>query len=333
MLYHYTENYLVHNSLVLKIISSSPDLMEYTRQCFRPFPMLGEALTTTDLPEVELVLVKGIRRQPSKNNKEKVLWEVITGDFVNLRYTNRYLAYSGRDAFVEYFPSSRKAYAELSEDTYLYHLPFTCMISVLNWAFKEMAFSPVHAAAVGHDGTGLLLVAHSGVGKSTTAVLLAKTGFSVLHDDFIWVQERKDSFYLFGVPCPIRLNQDMLRLLEITSDRQISGKIRRESSAPASKYFFFAEDISSLQSTLSVTCTAVCYLERCGVESSYRQIPSADALELLTKQSFLATDLSMTKKYLETLVHLTEMVPQFLVILGTDFQSTCVFEHLILNTI
>jgi len=331
---HYTEKFLVHDSLVLKITSSSPELMEYAVQCFRLFPTLGGSPTTTDLPEVELVLVKGIQRQPSEwmgKREEKLLWEVRTEDFVNLRYADRYVAYSGRCAFVEYFPSSGKAYAELSEDIYFYHLPFTCMISVLNWAFKEMAFFPVHAAAVGRDGTGLLLASPSGVGKSTTAVLLAKAGFSVLHDDFIWVQERGDSFYLFGVPCPIRLNQDMLRLLKITSDGQLSGKIRRESSALSSKYFFFAEDIS-LQSVPSVTCTAVCYLERYGVESSYRQIPSADALELLTKQSFLATDLSITKEYLETLVHLTEVVPQFLVVLGTDHQSTCeVFDHLILT--
>ena len=325
---HYTENFLVHNSLVLKITISSPEFMEYTGQCFRPFPTLGKP-TTTDLPEVELVLVKGIQRQPS--TEEKPLWEVRTENFVNSRYADRYVAYSGRYAFVEYFPSTGKAYAELSEDMYLYHLPFTCMLSVLNWGLKEMAFFPMHAAAVGRDGTGLLLVSPSGVGKSTTAVLLAKAGFSVLHDDFVWVQERGDSFYLFGVPCPIRLNQDMLRLLNITGDGQSLEKIRRESSAPSSKSFFFAEDIS-LQSVPSVTCNAVCYLERSGVKSSSRQISSADALELLTKQSFLATDLSITKEYLETLVYLTEMVPQFQVVLGTDHQSTCeVFEHLILT--
>jgi len=329
---HYTENYLVHDSLVLKIISSSPELMEYAGQCFRLFPMLGGSPTTTDLPEIEFVLVKGIQRQPSEwmgKRNEKLLWEVRTEGFVNLRYADRYLAYSGRYAFVEYFPSFGKAYAELSEDVYLYHLPFTCMVSVLNWVLKEKAFFPVHAAAVGHDGIGLLLVSPSGVGKSTTAVLLAKAGFSVLHDDFIWVQERGDSFYLYGVPCPMRLNQDMLRLLNITSDGQVSGKIRRESSALSSKSFFFAEDIS-LQSVPSVTCTAVCYLERYGVKSFSRQISSADALELLTKQSFLATDLSITKEYLGTMVHLTEMVPQFLVVLGTDHQSTCeIFEHLL----
>jgi len=294
--------------------------------------MLGGSPTTTDLPEIEFVLVKGIQRQPSEwmgKRNEKLLWEVRTEGFVNLRYADRYLAYSGRYAFVEYFPSFGKAYAELSEDVYLYHLPFTCMVSVLNWVLKEKAFFPVHAAAVGHDGIGLLLVSPSGVGKSTTAVLLAKAGFSVLHDDFIWVQERGDSFYLYGVPCPMRLNQDMLRLLNITSDGQVSGKIRRESSALSSKSFFFAEDIS-LQSVPSVTCTAVCYLERYGVKSFSRQISSADALELLTKQSFLATDLSITKEYLGTMVHLTEMVPQFLVVLGTDHQSTCeIFEHLL----
>ena len=329
---HYTEKFLVHDSLVLKITSSSPELMEYAGQCFRLFPMLGGPPTTTDLPEIEFVLVKGIQRQPSEwmgKRNEKLLWEVRTEGFVNLRYADRYLAYSGRYAFVEYFPSFGKAYAELSEDVYLYHLPFTCMVSVLNWVLKEKAFFPVHAAAVGHDETGLLLVSPSGVGKSTTAVLLAKAGFSVLHDDFIWVQERGDSFYLYGVPCPMRLNQDMLRLLNITSDGQVSGKIRRESSALSSKSFFFAEDIS-LQSVPSVTCTAVCYLERYGVKSFSRQISSADALELLTKQSFLATDLSITKEYLGTMVHLTEMVPQFLVILGTDHQSTCeIFEHLL----
>lgn len=47
---------------------------------------------------------------------------------------------------------------------------------------------PLHAAAIAHDGTGLLLCGPSGAGKSTLAYAAARAGMRVVSEDTVFVQ-------------------------------------------------------------------------------------------------------------------------------------------------
>jgi hypothetical protein len=336
MMTQQTQYYRIHGSLVLVIHSSSSVLLNGARRCLGQFVSSAEAYSVAGLPKVELTLVEhlGTRFSEQENQRGKdILWEVRTEELVNRRYVNKFTACYGRETSVEYFPAIRKGYAYISETETLYHLAFTCLIPVLDWVLKESEFFLVHAAAVGFGGKGLLLVAPSGVGKSTTTVLLAKAGFSLLHDDCVWVREQKSHVNLFRVPGPIRVNRDVLMHLATEARGQVTEEICREQTENTGKYQFFAEDIPSFQAVPSVKCNAVCFLSRHGVESSFHPISTADAIERLTQQSFLATDPLVAKNYLKTLVHLAETVPQFTVRLGTDFRSIPRVFHKLLRQI
>lgn len=331
MMGSYTESYLIHNSLILKVISLSPELLNYSKRFLRRISKQAGSLNKPGLPEVELTLVNGVCRRPQEyENKNTILKEERDGEIVNRIYDDRFTVRYGQDVYVEYFPSTRKAYAEYSGDVILYRLPFMCINSVLHWAFKELGFFPLHAAAVSYAGMGLLMVAPSGVGKSTTAVLLTKEGFSFLHDDGIWIRSRGSYLELFSLPGPIRLNQDTLESLGI--GEHLAVEVYRESENPASKYAFFVEETPSFRSTQSARCSIICFLGRNGIESSFQSISSNEALERLTSQSFLMSAPFVTKEYLKILVHLSEKVPQFLVTLGTDFKSIPYVFHQVIQS-
>jgi len=51
---------------------------------------------------------------------------------------------------------------------------------------------PLHAAAIAHGGSGLLLAGHGGAGKSTLAYAAQRAGLDVLTDDAVYVQLEPD---------------------------------------------------------------------------------------------------------------------------------------------
>ena len=87
--------------------------------------------------------------------------------------------------------------------------------TLFHWAFKEFGWQIVHAAAIGTERGGTLLVGSSGAGKSTTALTVVQPNSSQRHtlrylcDDKCLVRlDPKPQ--AFGLYCSAKLKRDML---------------------------------------------------------------------------------------------------------------------------
>lgn len=314
----FSEAYLVFDSLELVLHSSSPRLMECAAQCLSQFPLVRErAAEPNDIPSIRLSL-EIVPPSLLPATSETPLWDVQNESVINERHKDRFVVRCGRDAFVEYFPARHVARARFSGEATTYHVAFSCLTPLLDWCLKSARFFLMHGSAVVRDGKGVLMVAPSGVGKSTTAMLLAGGGFLILHDDLIWVRKSGKGIELVGAPGPIRLRPDALARLEgVWTNR--AAQIRQvHERDPDGKTMFFAEPIPKRDEL--TRCVAVCLLERSGGQTSCRAATSAEALGWLVTQSFIG-DPQFAREYLGTLVGLSEDAPQFLVTLGSDVDS------------
>ena len=70
---------------------------------------------------------------------------------------------------------------------------FSLLVSALHVLLRPHGLYPLHAAALGRGGAGVLLVADSDCGKSTLAYSLVREGWSALSDDTILLSEEDEA--------------------------------------------------------------------------------------------------------------------------------------------
>ncbi|MDQ7823698.1 MAG: hypothetical protein RDV48_12945 [Candidatus Eremiobacteraeota bacterium] len=61
---------------------------------------------------------------------------------------------------------------------------------ILQELMKHAGFTPLHAACAASEGKGVLIIAPSGAGKTTTTLSLVKGGFEFLSDDTVFLRAR-----------------------------------------------------------------------------------------------------------------------------------------------
>lgn len=90
-----------------------------------------------------------------------------------------------------------------------------CITSVLMPLLREVLLD--HQCALFHsaalacpDGTGILLFADSGGGKTTVSLCLMRLGAKLLGDDLVMIGEEEDSLILYGFPEPINLTEQTM---------------------------------------------------------------------------------------------------------------------------
>jgi hypothetical protein len=76
----------------------------------------------------------------------------------------------------------------------------------------------LHASAVAVDGRAVVLLGPAGAGKSTTAAAFAGSGFPVLSDDIVAIEERREGFLVHPGNPRLRLWPDSVRALFGTPD-------------------------------------------------------------------------------------------------------------------
>jgi hypothetical protein len=105
---------------------------------------------------------------------------------------------------------------------------------------------PLHAAALTKDGASAILIcAHSGTGKSTTAAALCQAGWSLLNDDISRLTLENDHLMVHPASQSIRLWPDSCAKLEVdTPDLSVAF-------GPKNKYLWPAP---SCPNTLPVLC-------------------------------------------------------------------------------
>lgn len=109
-------------------------------------------------------------------------------------------------------PAGRCARVMASEDMlqHAYHLRYELIeFAVFVLATRGVGLVPLHAACIGQDGRGLLLLGDSGSGKSTLALHCLLQGLDLLSEDAVFV--RTAGLRAVGVPNYLHLRADALR--------------------------------------------------------------------------------------------------------------------------
>ena len=122
-------------------------------------------------------------------------------------------------------PASRVGLVVVSRELLKY--PYEARYQLIEFAVFTLAsrgqgLIPLHAACIGLNGRGLLLIGASGAGKSTLAMLCASRGMDFLTEDATFIAP--ESMLGTGVTNYLHIRKDSLRFVD---DRRIVTLIRK----------------------------------------------------------------------------------------------------------
>ena len=112
-------------------------------------------------------------------------------------------------------PAHRRAFVAVSSDmlAWPYHVRYELVeFAVFLLAARGMHLLPLHAACVGHDGRGMLLLGASGAGKSTLALHSLLDGLAFVAEDAIFVDPLRMAAR--GVGNFLHVRDDALRFID-----------------------------------------------------------------------------------------------------------------------
>lgn len=120
-------------------------------------------------------------------------------------------------SFAVVSPEERSALVVVSADMlqFSYHTRYELIeFAVFTLASRAQGLAPLHAACVGSEGRGLLLMGPSGSGKSTVALHCLLQGFDFVSEDSVFVAPEK--LLATGVANFVHVRRDSLRFLDQT---------------------------------------------------------------------------------------------------------------------
>jgi hypothetical protein len=135
--------------------------------------------------------------------------------------------------FMALSPRQRSALVVISQDMleFPYHIRYELLeFAVYALAARVQKLVPLHAACVGGNGQGILLLGASGAGKSTLALHCLLEGFEFLAEDSVLV--KPDGLLATGIANFLHVRVDSLRFLRDTNSAAATRKsavIRRRS--------------------------------------------------------------------------------------------------------
>jgi hypothetical protein len=140
-------------------------------------------------------------------------------------------ARAGAD-FVALCPAERTGLVVVARDTLhsRYHVRYELIeFAVFTLAQRAQGLIPLHAACLGRDGRGVLLVGDSGAGKSTAALHWLLHGFDFLSEDSVFVEP--DTLRATAITNFLHIRRDALKHLPRSAAALIarSPTIRRRS--------------------------------------------------------------------------------------------------------
>jgi energy-coupling factor transporter ATP-binding protein EcfA2 len=114
--------------------------------------------------------------------------------------------------FIVLSPSTRSALVAVSRQMlrFPYHTRYECIeFAVFLLASRSQGLVSLHAACVGRDGRGILLMGPSGSGKSTVTLLSVLQGLDILSEDSVFVAP--ETMLATGVTNFLHVRSDSLR--------------------------------------------------------------------------------------------------------------------------
>ncbi|KJV36802.1 hypothetical protein [Luteibacter yeojuensis] len=131
-------------------------------------------------------------------------------------------------------PAQRRAVVTVSADrlAHPYHVRYEMIeFAVYLLAARGQELVSLHAACIGGDGRGVLLLGPSGAGKSTLTLQAAVDGYDVMAEDGVFVEPKR--LRATGVPHYLHVADGSLGWLDPATRRAVAAfpRIRRRSGA------------------------------------------------------------------------------------------------------
>ena len=193
--------------------------------------------------------------------------------------------------------------------------PFFCyalLHLVLPFLLHLKSVPVYHAAAVSFQSESLIFFGHSGQGKSTLAAAFAQTGYPVITDDILVIEEQKDRFWAVpGLPwvrlCPDSVEALFAEDMLPSEGQDADGKHRVDTKMGLLPFTTEAKPVHAVY----ILSEPEPISKNGAVEIA--QVPSAEALGLLlSRDSVLAIlDRDQVACVLDSLSRLVKTVPVY----------------------
>jgi hypothetical protein len=204
-------------------------------------------------------------------------------------------------------PADRTALIFVSREMlhFPYHIRYELIeFAVFTLASRAQRLVPLHAACVGLDGRGILLMGPSGAGKSTIALQCLLEGFDFLAEDSVFVAP--DSMRATGTANFLHVRADSLSWLE-PEERSLIRKsptILRRSNVKKFEVDLRRKEFKLAKSPLKIIGVAFLSPRSAGTGPLLRRLSTADAVARLKREQAYGAGLPQWRGFSRTLLRL-----------------------------
>lgn len=186
-----------------------------------------------------------------------------------------------------------------------YHIRYELIeFAVFTLASRAQCLVPLHAACVGLEGRGILLMGPSGAGKSTVALQCLLEGFDFLAEDSVFVEP--DSMRATGTANFLHVCADSLNWLEPVEQTLVrkSPTILRRSNVKKFEVDLRRKEFKLAKSPLKVICVIFLSPRSGGTGPLLRRLSTADTLARLKQEQAYGADLPQWRGFSRALLRL-----------------------------
>jgi hypothetical protein len=210
--------------------------------------------------------------------------------------------------FVALCPKERTGLVSVSEEMlrFPYHIRYELLeFAVFTLACRAQGLVPLHAACVGLDGRGILLMGPSGAGKSTVALQCLLDGFDFLSEDSVFVAPK--SMRATGTANFLHVREDSLRWLRRSRVRSIiseSPVIQRRSGIEKFEVDLRRKEFRLAKAPLKIVGVAFLSPESGGTGPLLRSLSTSETLARLKAEQAYGASLPQWRAFSRTLLRL-----------------------------
>jgi hypothetical protein len=209
--------------------------------------------------------------------------------------------------FVALCPENRTGLVSVSEE--MLHFPYHVRYELLEFAVfalgsRAQRLVPLHAACIGHDGRGILLMGPSGSGKSTVALQCLLEGVDFLSEDSVFVAS--NSMRGTGIANFLHVREDSLRWLGPSPVRSMirnSPIIRRRSGIEKFEVDLRRGGFRLAKAPLKIVGVVFLSPRPAGAGPLLRSLSSSDTLARLRREQAYGASLPQWQTFSEKLLH------------------------------
>jgi hypothetical protein len=215
---------------------------------------------------------------------------------------------SDRSTFVVMSPADRTAVIFVSREMlrFPYHVRYELIeFAVFTLASRAQRLVPLHAACVGLNGRGILLMGASGAGKSTVALQCLSEGFDFLAEDSVFVAPK--SMRATGTANFLHVRADSLRWLGRSPTRTIISRspvIRRRSGIEKFEVDLRHGEFKLAEAPLKIVGVAFLSSRPGGTGPLLRPLSSSETLARLKHEQAYGAGLPQWRAFRKNLLRL-----------------------------